>query len=233
MDPVLDLNIDAAIFDMDGLLIDSEPLWRQAERAAFADVGVMLSDEDCELTMGFRTDEVIAYWYQRIGWSGKSLEDVASGLIARVRVLIDEQGKALPGVHETLQLFEARGVKLALASSSAMVLIEAVIDKLGIRRYFEVVCSAMDEVRGKPDPAVFLSAARRLGVDPRRCLVFEDSIAGVEAAIAAKMMVVAVPAEKMANNKMFDRADLKLRSLENFNPHFSPGFVARAARRRV
>jgi HAD superfamily hydrolase (TIGR01509 family) len=213
----MDMDFDAVIFDMDGLLIDSEPLWRQAERAAFAEVGVILSDEDCELTMGFRTDEVIAYWYKRIGWSGASVEDVASGLIDRVRVLIIERGQALPGVYDTLELLEVRGMKMALASSSAMVLIEAVIDKLGIRGYFEVVCSAMDEVRGKPDPAVFLTAARRLGKKPGRCLVFEDSIAGVEAALAAQMSVVAVPAGNLAHHEAFARADLKLSSLQEFN----------------
>ena len=182
----------------------------------FGELGVELRDQDCEVTMGYRCDEVVRYWYERFGWSGRSIDDVSLDLMMRVRVLMEERGRALPGVHRTLKLVRQAGVKMALASSSSMVLIEAVIKKLGIGDYFSVLCSAMDEARGKPDPAVFLTAARRLGVDPGLCLVFEDSMAGVEAGLAAGMTVVAVPAANLADDEVFSRAHVQLDTLDGF-----------------
>lgn len=212
----------AAIFDMDGLLIDSEPLWRQAETQAFELVGLHLSDADCEQTMGFRTDEVVAYWYGRVGWHGMSLEAVEAEITSRVRRLIERHGRPMPGVRETLDEVAGAGLALALASSSAMTLIDTVITTLGFGGLFDVICSAENEALGKPDPAVFLTAATRLGVDPATCVVFEDSIAGVQAARAAGMWVVAVPAANLFDDPAFSMADLKLPSLGKFSTFLLP-----------
>ena len=210
----------AAIFDMDGLIIDSEPLWRLAERAAFARVGLELTDNDCRRTTGLRSDEVVGYWFDRRPWSGIGPEDVVRDLESRVAELISVRGRALPGVHRAIDLLHGAGLRLALASSSSHDLIRVVLVALGLENTFEVVCSAADEAKGKPDPAVYLTTVRRLGVEPAEVVAIEDSAAGVQAARAAGLRVIAVPAAADFDDPRFDIANLKLRSLEDFEPRF-------------
>lgn len=207
----------AAVFDMDGLLIDSEPFWRQAERQVFATVGLDLSDAQCQETQGMRTDEVVAYWYAQAPWRGKSCEAVRVEVIEAVGALVERSGQALPGVYDTLEMLRSAGLRLALASSSPHELIRAVVRRLGLDDWFEALCSAVDHPRGKPDPAVYLEAAERLGIEPGHCLAFEDSAAGVRAARAAGMAVVAVPEVALYERPDFALADLKLTSLEQFS----------------
>ncbi|RLE22594.1 MAG: hexitol phosphatase HxpB [Acidobacteria bacterium] len=203
----------AAIFDLDGLLVDSEPIWRQAEREVFAEVGLMLTDDDCRSTMGVRCDAVVALWFQKSPWQGASPAEVQCRIEARVLALMRSQGEAMPGVAYALDLVESPGCRLAVASSSSPALIDGALERLGILHRFAARCSAFDEQHGKPDPAVFLSAARKLGVDPRTCLAFEDSPPGVESAHRAGMRVVAVPDVEHRGHPGFDMADVVVESL--------------------
>jgi len=205
-----------AVFDMDGLLIDSEPLWRRAEQAAFARVGIELTDEMCRETMGLRSDEVVALWHRRRPWSGVSPDEVLDDLEGRVAALIRSQGRALPGVRRTIDELQSAGMRMALATSSAPHLIRTVLSTLGLVDAFDTVCSAADEERGKPDPAVYNTAVRDLGLPPSECVAFEDSVAGVQSASAAGLRVIAVPAPEQFDEPGFDQADLKLGSLEEF-----------------
>jgi sugar-phosphatase len=203
----------AAIFDMDGLLVDSEPLWRRAEQQVFPAVGIELTDAMCMQTMGTRLDEVVRYWYGLHPWTGPTQDEVAAQVIARVIDLVAAEGQALPGVAAALARCAAAGLAVALASSSPMRLIDAVVDRLGIRAGFTCLQSAEDEPYGKPHPGVFLTTAARLGVEPSACLVLEDSLAGVLAGKAARMRVVAVPAREQYDDPRFVIADRKLPSL--------------------
>ena len=203
----------AAIFDLDGLLVDSEPIWRRAEREVFAEVGVILSDDDCRSTMGMRCDAVVALWYQRRPWNDVAPSDVQIRIEARVLHLMQTQGEAMPGVESALDLVERIALKLAVASSSSPALIDGALERLGVLRRFAVRCSAFDEVAGKPDPAVFLSAAKRLNVEPQSCVAFEDSVAGVQSARRAGMFVIAVPDREHRDDQGFVEADLLLDSL--------------------
>ena len=207
----------AAVFDMDGLLIDSEPLWRQAEKSTFREVGIELTDQMCHETLGLRADEVVAHWYGKFPWTGVTLEEVEIRLVSSVQRLISAHGQPLKGVCTTLSVLSEAGFKLGLASSSPHVLIETVVGKLDVRDYFAVMCSAVDEDRGKPDPAVYLKAAEKLGVDPTNCIAFEDSVSGVRSAKSAGMSVIAVPAENQYCEREFEMADIKLRSLAEFS----------------
>ena len=154
----------AVIFDMDGILIDSEPLWHIAEKKVFGTLGITLTDAMCEETTGMRTDALVAYWYDKQPWPHKSFETVADEIIERMRQLVDAHGMALAGVHEILHDMAQRPLRVGVASSSPPTLIDTVVDKLEIRTYFQVLCSAMEEECGKPHPAVYLTAAARLGV---------------------------------------------------------------------
>ena len=209
--------LEAVIFDMDGVLVDSEPLWRRAEQAVFPRVGIQLTDEMCMQTMGTRLDEVVRHWFAVKPWQGTSLGEVEEEVVASVVDLVRKEGEPMEGVEQVLRFFRARGFRIGLASSSSARLIDAVLDKLSIRERFDVVQSAEGEPYGKPHPGVFLTTAARLGVEPTSCLVFEDSFAGLIAGLAARMKVVAVPAESDFDQSRFDVAHLKLRSLRQFD----------------
>lgn len=206
--------IKAVIYDMDGLIIDSEPLWREAEIRAFKEVGIVLTEDMCRETMGLRVDEVIEHWLHRFpdarGADTKQLErDIWDAVIA----LVKEKGRPLPGVRESVEYFRSKGLTLALASTSAMVLIDTVLDKFGMRDAFAVLHSAEFEPFGKPHPGVYITTAQKLGIAPQHCLALEDSVNGVLAAKAGKMRVVAVPEADMHADPRYAIADAKITSL--------------------
>jgi sugar-phosphatase len=210
--------LKAAIFDMDGLLIDSEPFWKTAEKAVFPLVNIHLTTAMCETTMGLRLDEVVAHWYKQMPWDENiyAKTQIADLILAEVTRLIKTEGVALAGVYETLELCRKSGLKLALASSSSLLLIQAVLERLALENTFEVVSSAEFEEFGKPHPAVFISTAKKLDVHPTECLVFEDSFFGTIAAKAARMSVVVVPDSTQYAQERFVIADAKLHSLTQF-----------------
>lgn len=210
------MAIEAVIFDMDGLLIESEALWREAEAAAFRAVGVPMTPEDGRRTMGLRVDEVVEYWYERSPWTGATRSDVQAAINRGVIDLVLERADAMPGAVETVRALEAAGYPLGLASSSDSDLIGAVVDKLGIRGSLRVLQSAEHEPYGKPHPAVYITAAHALGVRPDRCVAFEDSPAGLLAAKAARMACIVVPAPEMRADRRFCIADCQLDSLLDF-----------------
>ena len=204
----------AAIFDMDGLLVDTEPLWHEAEVEILGPLGVPIAEGDPRRTKGVFVREVARYWHDRFPWRGPSTDEVAALIVDRVIELVDEMGQLLPGVDKALALCRRHGLTLALASSSEHRLIAFVLERFGLASTFAVVHSAEDEPYGKPHPAVFLTAAQRLGVAPGRCIVWEDSPAGVLAAKAARMTCVAVPAHDEHGAPALGIADAVLTSLE-------------------
>ena len=203
----------AVVFDMDGLLVDSEPLWVRAEMEIFGEVGVVLGEEDCAKTKGLRVDDVIAYWHGRHPWDGRSLAEVEARLTARVAELVRAEGRGLPGVAHAIEVARGDGRRLALASSSPSAIIQATLERLGLTSAFQVVQSAETEPLGKPHPGIFLTAAERLGVSPVDCIVLEDSLTGIIAAKAARMACIAVPFDHPHHEPRFVLADAVLRSL--------------------
>ena len=210
------MAIEAVIFDMDGLLIDSESLWREGEAIELRAVGVPITPADGQLTMGLRCDEVVEFWYERYPWSSPTKKEVEANIDRRVLDLVRERGVPMPGAVETVSLLAEAGYPLGLASSSTSELIGQVVDQLGIRPYFKVLQSAEHEPYGKPHPAVYIEAARRLDVPPDRCLAIEDSPAGLLAAKAARMSCLVVPTPDMRQDRRFCIADLQLDSLADF-----------------
>ena len=186
-------EIDAVIFDMDGVLIDSEPLWKIAMEEVFLSVGANISKQEFQETVGLRIDEVVLYWLTQKPWERYSAKEVELKIVQRMVDLIHANGKPLPGVIRTLQELKRQGLKIGLATSSYGVLIDVVLNTLDIHAYFDERHSAEHEEYGKPHPAVYLSTAKSLRVDPARCLVVEDSFNGLVSALAAKMKVVCIP----------------------------------------
>lgn len=210
--------IQAVIFDMDGLLIDSEPIWKEAEVLVFTKVGVPLTLDMTVQTMGLRSDEAVEYWFRKYPWVSPSQQEVCKELDATVMRLIEEKVQAMDGVNEAIEVCASAGLPIAIASSSSMVLIEAAVRKLGIKDKITLLRSAYDEPYGKPHPAVYIRAAEDLGVHPNHCLAFEDSVNGVLSAKAAKMKCIAIPEPGDREDKRFGIADLVLDSLRDFTP---------------
>jgi sugar-phosphatase len=208
--------IQAVIFDMDGVLIDSEPLWRIAETRAMNAIGVPMVEEDGFLTMGLRTDEVVEFWYARYPWSEPSKTEVEGAIVGNVIALIEERGQSLPGAVDAVRGMRAAGYRVGLASSSAMEIIEAVLRKIGLRDAFDILQSAEHETYGKPHPAVYIECARALGIAPANCLAVEDSPAGVLAAKAAKMTCISIPPPELRDDPRYCITDLQLSTIEQF-----------------
>lgn len=210
------MTIEATLFDMDGLLIDSEILWHEAEVEIFGALGVDLQEATDRSTKGLFVAEVVQYWYARYPWGGPSESQVVDMLLARVGELVESKGRLLPGAVRAIELTSARG-PVALASSTPLFLIERCLVHFGLNDCFASLHSAEFEPFGKPHPGVFLTAAAALQVAPDRCLVFEDSSAGVLAAKAGRMTVVAVPTASDRPLAAFSLADLVLDSLEELS----------------
>jgi sugar-phosphatase len=186
-------DFQAVIFDMDGVLIDSEPLWKIAMEAVFHSIGSNLTKQDFQKTVGLRLDEVIHFWFHHEGWKNCTPQEIEAAIVSKMCELIKETGCPLPGVLETLKFLKNQGLKIGLATSSYSILIETVLTQLNMHSYFDFTHSAENEAFGKPHPAVYLSVANYFKVEPSKCLVIEDSLNGIISGKAAKMKVVCIP----------------------------------------
>lgn len=210
--------VQAVIFDMDGMLTDSEPLWRIASIEVLNELGVPLTQEDVVATTGLRTDELVETWHRTYGWADPPRKVVEGLIEVRVMDLIRTRSVPNPGVPEALEALAAAGYPLGIASSSASEVIRVVVETLGIADYFSVIQSAEHEPFGKPHPGVYIEAARAMGVPAIECVAFEDSPNGVVAALAARMKVVAVPDPALVDDRRYLAANLVLPSLTAFRP---------------
>jgi len=198
---------------MDGLLIDSEPLWRRAEVEILTALGVPLTESMCHQTMGLRIDDAVRYWQERHPWSGETIDAIADRIVDRVGGLVTAEGVAMPGAAQALQAGQSLRIPMALVTSSPARLAHVTLARLGFTEAFDVVLSAEMETYGKPHPAVYLSAARRFDVPTTRCVAFEDSVSGVISAKAARMYCVAVPPAESRKDPSYGVADVVLQGL--------------------
>ncbi|WP_240163820.1 HAD-IA family hydrolase [Spirosoma taeanense] len=208
---------------MDGLLVDSEPHWRAAERNVFGQVGLNLTDEECKRTTGLPIPAVVDYWYVRHPWPerpGQTKGEIADAITAGAHDLIGRFAEPMPGAIAVLEFFGQQGIPAAIASASPMSLIELVVRRLNIGAYLTLWHSATLEARNKPAPDVYIGTARKLGVATADCLAFEDSGTGLLSAHSAGMHTVAVPADFEYDDPKFDLATFKIPSLTAFDQTF-------------
>jgi mannitol-1-/sugar-/sorbitol-6-/2-deoxyglucose-6-phosphatase len=233
-------SLEAAVFDLDGLLVDSEPLWRMAEVEVLGSHGVPLTAEMCPETKGRFVSEAVRYWHERYPWEAPGIEEVADEILDAVTVLIENCLELKTGALHAITECESHSLRLGIASSAPLSIIESSVRRFGLENRFETLCSAEHEPAGKPDPAVFLTAAIRLGVAPSRCVVFEDSLAGVNAAKRAGMLCIAVPEQFSGpdgDSSNFGAADVVLGSLADLDEtvwrrlEIRPGSTLRASDR--
>jgi mannitol-1-/sugar-/sorbitol-6-/2-deoxyglucose-6-phosphatase len=206
-------KFQGVIYDMDGLLVNSEPIWQEAEKEVFKTVGITLTTEDCLKTTGIPTSAVFDYWYEISPWKGKSKQELEKMLFEKVFSMIKENATAMPGVIETLIFFKNKGLKIGLASASPLELIQIVLERLEIREYFDFYHSATLEKNNKPHPDVYWTVAKKLGCQIENCLILEDSINGVRGAKASGATVVAVPDDHFYDFEEYTIADFKIKNL--------------------
>ena len=202
---------------MDGLLIDSEPLWKEAAQEIFAQYDFKLSDEQYLKTTGLRTREFVGHWFRYFNLADDQLENAVNDILDLVGYKIAQKGKVMPGVNYIFEYFNSIGFKIGLASSSPMRLIQQVTKMLGIEQYIQVATSAENLLNGKPHPQVYINCALALDSLPVDCIAFEDSFNGMIAAKAARMTCVVVPEREQYKLEKWAAADLKISSLQNFN----------------
>lgn len=209
--------IKVVIFDMDGLLIDSEPLWQRTTRKVFKQLGFELTDEHHSQMSGRLLRENLEHFYAIQPWQGMSLQEAENVIIDEMVKLVKTEGMLKPGVHQALQVCKKASLPVAIASSSPMKLIEAVVGSLELHEHFDHIYSAQFEPYGKPHPGVFIKVAEHFKARPADCLVFEDSPSGVLAAKAARMKCIAVPEAGSKNHPFIKTADVIIGSLEEFD----------------
>jgi mannitol-1-/sugar-/sorbitol-6-/2-deoxyglucose-6-phosphatase len=211
------MQLNSVIFDMDGLLIDSEPLWNEAADEVFRRHGMQLTPENYATTTGLRTREFVRWWFTKFGISHEHAADAEKEIAALVVRKFLQKGRALPGVDYIFDFFKQRNFKIGIATSSGMELVNTVIDALQLGDKLDAVASGAELPYGKPHPQVYIDCATALGISAENCLCFEDSFNGMIAAKAARMKCVIVPAYKHLQEARWQAADLKISSLQNFN----------------
>jgi beta-phosphoglucomutase len=205
----------AVLFDLDGVLVDSEPYSMEASNRVLAEAGIIQTPEERRMVFGRRTID-----NYRALIKARNLDLDANGLVARKNrlfaELIEDRLKTMPGVLELLAEIKDAGLKVAVVSSSSLDRVNATLEEVGLILEFDLILSGDCCVKGKPDPEPFLLAADKLGVNPKDCVVVEDAEAGILAAKAAGMKVVAVESPN-THGQDLSRADAVVKSTEEVN----------------
>jgi HAD superfamily hydrolase (TIGR01509 family) len=209
--------LNTVIFDMDGLLIDSEPLWEEAGKETLAQFNVVLTPAQYHSSTGLGTATWIEHWFTHFNIHQQHAPAAAASIVKAALEKIEAKALPMPGVEHILRFFKQRNFKIGLASSSPMQLINMVVNKLGIDHLINAKSSAENLPYSKPHPQVFLNCAELLRSAPTDCICFEDSFNGMIAAKAARMKCIVVPARNHQAEARWAAADLKLTSLLNFN----------------
>jgi sugar-phosphatase len=207
------MKTTTAIFDMDGLLIDSEPLWYEAAQECLSKFGMIIGEEQYVETTGLRTKEFLQHWFGVFDIDHAHIPTAEKEITDLVIAKVMDSGTMMEGVEETMELVKQSALKVGLASSSPLALIKAVLDKTNMQQHFSTICSAEYLPYGKPNPQVFINCAIELGSPPPACICFEDSFNGMIAAKAARMKCIVVPHPDQYHQERWNIADLRLNSL--------------------
>jgi len=207
------MGINTVIFDMDGLLIDSEPLWFEAATEIMDDFGIHLSQDEYNTSTGLRTKEFLHYWFTHFNIPLLDLTETERKITELVIEKVKQKGEAMDGAHQAVQLVQSLGLKIGLASSSPLNLIDAVIEKMNLQNTFSVITSAEHLKYGKPHPEVYLQCAEKLHSHPLDCVCLEDSFNGMIAAKAGRMKCIVIPHPDQFHENRWHAADMKLNSL--------------------
>jgi HAD superfamily hydrolase (TIGR01509 family) len=186
------MTLQAVLWDMDGTLVDSEPVWARVQLDLLTSLGAIWTVEDCVNLVGSDLGDAVKAWMARIPEGAIEPEELAERMYGEVVRSLKEEVVFRPGAVELLQALNAEGIPCALVSASHRVMIDAVLAHLPPDLY-DVIVAGDEVTHGKPHPEPYLTAARELGVDPADCIVIEDSPGGTASGTAAGAFVIAVP----------------------------------------
>ena len=213
------MKVEGVVFDFDGTLVDSEPLWQRAEIEVMKSVGLDITHEECNLyTKGLASFEAVEYWYKRLDAPEKEQALLTQEINNLALTFLKEEGELKPGVIEVLEFWKSMHLPIGIASGSSLAHIKSILDKFDLNKYFNLIYSIDFERFGKPHPGIYISACKKLHIDPEYSVSFEDSFNGMIAAKSARMKVVSVLDKKQLKETRFDFTDLKIESLINFGP---------------
>jgi HAD superfamily hydrolase (TIGR01509 family) len=185
------MSVAAVVFDLDGVLIDSEQVWDDARRELVAERGGTWTEDATHAMMGMSSLEWSRYMHEELGLDLEP-QEISAAVVEKLEQLYRRELPLLPGAREAVRALAARW-PLGLASSSNREIIDLVLELAGLSDAFAVTVSSEEVARGKPAPDVYLEAARRLDVAPEACAAVEDSTNGLRSAAAAGMIVIALP----------------------------------------
>lgn len=208
---------NALIFDMDGLLLDTEPLWGISMLRIAQHFGIPIGPEKFKETTGLKIHEVVHYWSVKYPWQGADIHTVAETIIDDITALAKKEGRVMPGALNLLHKLQSAGYKIGLATSSPARMMNELIGHFDLLPFFHQMTSADYVTFGKPHPDVFLHCATALQAHPLECIVLEDSLNGIIAGKAARMKVITIPDEKFFGDSRFTLADHRAKSLEDIN----------------
>lgn len=215
--PRKEYSVNAIIFDLDGILIDSEPIWDSVKIDLVRDRGGTWIESASADMMGMSPREWPTYMRRNLGLYEMTAEDIAQSVIHGVRQRYADRLPLIPGAREAV-IRLASIWPIGLASSSSRSLIDLVLDLSGLQRCFSVVVASEEVERGKPAPDVYFEACRRLNLRPKYVVAVEDSASGIESAKAAGLHVIAIPnASYMPNHKVLEKADLVLDGISDLS----------------
>jgi beta-phosphoglucomutase len=217
-------NPFAAIFDMDGVLVDTYHAHYESWLMMAKREGLHFTEAEFGATFGRTSREIIAHFWGAGRFSDAEIAALDAEKEAAFREIIAQNFPAMPGAKELLVALHDSGFKLAVGSSGPPENVAMVIEKLGAGRLFDAIVTGMDVTRGKPDPQVFLLAAERLGVPPPRCVVVEDARPGIQAAHAAGMKAIGLVSTGRTCEELAE-ADLLAATLKELSPETFCGLV--------
>jgi HAD superfamily hydrolase (TIGR01509 family) len=193
---------------MDGTLIDSEPAYRIADEKFLKDFGIELPEEVWDSFVGIGSEKMISYVKEHYGLEGE-MEELLELKDRYFHEIAADRTEVFPATVRLLKALKERGFPCAIATGSSKRTLTFSLEAAGLLDHFDATVSSEEVEHGKPEPHVFLEAARRLEVDPGVCLVLEDSRSGIEAALAAEMRVVALPSvSSLKDDPLLEKVDL-------------------------
>ncbi|MCJ7935687.1 MAG: hexitol phosphatase HxpB [Chryseobacterium sp.] len=207
------MALKAVIFDMDGVLVDSEGFWAKAELDVFSSYGVQITEDLAAQTKYMTTTEVTEFWYGKFPWENLDIPSVEQEVVTRVIGLIQSEECTMSGVQDFIRHLKNKEYKIGLATNAPLRVAEAVLKKLQVRDLFDTVNSSESEIHGKPHPAVYLASAKELGIGPEHCIAIEDSHSGLRAAKEAGMKTAVFTNNN--ENIDFEIADFKIRNFKD------------------
>jgi beta-phosphoglucomutase family hydrolase len=206
--------LEAVIFDMDGVIIDSEPLHFRSDQLLMKQFGIDMGVADLEVYVGMTDPDMLSKIITKYSLQVSLPELLSMQLNHKISLLRDADNHAIDGIVELVQAISDSHIKIGLASSSSRAFIEGVLDKLDVASHFQCIVSGLEVERGKPAPDIFLKAAHLLGISPEYCLVIEDSGHGVKAAKAAGMKCIGFENPNSGNQNL-TKADMIVRSIKD------------------